>query len=303
MSSICQAMTIVSQELSRCMHVCNEQYCDIHEHQYRFQKPDECAICTDTISNITEIPLHCGHWIHKACIIPTNLHKCPFCQTTMTMEEITYVFGVHHVEHNIYNDGTSIYWNPQETDHEFDEEFEQMTQTDLSNGSYPVLNYFQENNQPLEEIIVFNRPTMNATHVDIVDVMESLQFCIDNVCNDINENMFYSQYIDRTNILSTIPVDEADEYVNSMASYIRNKITSLINQYENGIHNYHIQDIDNLIFHVDVDLRSMNEFRQTYALLYNFNRMSECDYMRNPIELMSSIVNDIIIEALDLYRI
>ena len=126
---------------------------------------------------------------------------------------------------------------------------------------------------------------------------------MNNVCNDINNNMFYSQYIDRPNILTTIPVDEADQYVNSMSSFIRNKITSLINEYQNGIRNYRIQDIDNLIFNVYVDLRSMNEFRQTYALLYNFNRMSECDYMRNPIELISSIVNNIIIETLDLYRV
>ncbi len=302
MSSICQAMTIVSQELSRCMHICNEQYCDMHKHQYRFEKPDECAICTDAISSITEIPLHCGHWIHKACIIPTNLHKCPFCQTVMTIEEISYIFGANHAEHNIYNDGTSIYWNPQETDHEFDEEFEQMTQTDLPNGPNPVQN-IQYSNQSVEEIIVFNRTTWNATHDDIVDVIDNLQFHMNNVYNDINENMFYSQYIDRTSILTTIPVNEYDQYADSMKLFIRNKITSLINEYRNGIDNYHIQDINNLIFHVDLDLRSMNEFRQTYTLLYNFNRMSEHDYMRNIIELMSSIVNDIIIETLDLYRV
>jgi hypothetical protein len=97
--------------LSKCDELCSGEYCDTHKYKYRLDKPDDCPICMDEISNKTEIPLECGHWIHKECLKPTNLHKCPVCRQEMKNEEVEYIFGQNHIERNSYADNYQIYMN------------------------------------------------------------------------------------------------------------------------------------------------------------------------------------------------
>lgn len=127
-------MKIVSiVNLERCdkeTHDCD--FCESHKHKHRFEKPDECTICTDPISSETETPLECGHWIHKHCIVPTNLHKCPICNNKMTEQETEYVFGTDHKEQNNYNDGNSIYINFATLQ---EDESESTNDTFLGNGA------------------------------------------------------------------------------------------------------------------------------------------------------------------------
>lgn len=55
----------------------NGEYCNHHAKQYALEKPDECAVC---LENIKEIPLLCGHYIHKKCITMSLKAECPLCR-------------------------------------------------------------------------------------------------------------------------------------------------------------------------------------------------------------------------------
>lgn len=101
-STECRALIISGSTLSRCTEYSNNQYCSNHQHRYRLEKPDDCPVCMDTISSQTETPLDCGHWIHKECLIPTNLHDCPVCRQKLKSHEVEYVFGNNHQPRNTY---------------------------------------------------------------------------------------------------------------------------------------------------------------------------------------------------------
>ncbi len=97
----CSGMNILDNHLERCTNESNKKYCSEHENKYRFEKTD-CPICMDEISEETETPLECGHWIHKECLVPTNLHICPVCRQNMKQNEIDFVFGKNHESENLY---------------------------------------------------------------------------------------------------------------------------------------------------------------------------------------------------------
>jgi len=108
----CKGLNIVqSFILKKCEKTCSEDYCDTHKNKYRLEKPDECPICMDEISEISEIPLECGHWIHKECLKLTNIHKCPMCRCPMKSKDIKYIFGLNHTEQNIYSENNNIQSN------------------------------------------------------------------------------------------------------------------------------------------------------------------------------------------------
>ena len=99
----CKALEYIS-ELEKCQNICIGNYCETHKYKYRLEKPDECPICMDVISETTEIPLECGHWFHKECLKPTNLHICPMCRYSINDKEVEYIFGKNHVEENVYGE-------------------------------------------------------------------------------------------------------------------------------------------------------------------------------------------------------
>ena len=78
--------------LENCKKICSSEYCSTHKHKYRLEKPDECPICMELISETTEIPLECGHWIHKECLKLSGTRKCPVCRCCMKQKDIIYVF-------------------------------------------------------------------------------------------------------------------------------------------------------------------------------------------------------------------
>ena len=94
--------------LKKCEKKCSDVYCNTHKYKYRLEKPDECPICMDEISETTEIPLECGHWIHKECLKPTNQRKCPVCRCPMKRKEIEYIFNSNHIEHDRYDENNDI---------------------------------------------------------------------------------------------------------------------------------------------------------------------------------------------------
>jgi hypothetical protein len=113
--------------IKKCKNKCSNEYCDTHKHKYRLEKPDECPICMDTILDTNEIPLECGHWVHKECLKPTNISKCPMCRQEMKKEEIEYIFG-----RNINNDINEHYYES-ESESESENESESESEEDMYN--------------------------------------------------------------------------------------------------------------------------------------------------------------------------
>lgn len=100
---ICRALLINDDlQLERCSNQSEHHHCPDHEQRYRLEKPDDCPVCMDSISCITETPLECGHWIHKHCLVPTNIHICPVCRQSMQIHEADYIFGRNHQQRNQY---------------------------------------------------------------------------------------------------------------------------------------------------------------------------------------------------------
>lgn len=62
-------------------------YCFQHQQELKFiqEKPDECLICCDALSEDT--PLPCGHWIHLNCIIRSGKAECPVCRSPVVLNE------------------------------------------------------------------------------------------------------------------------------------------------------------------------------------------------------------------------
>jgi hypothetical protein len=106
---ICRGLTIQAENLVKCQNKSDKQHCPDHEHRYRFEKPDDCPVCMDIISSKTETPLECGHWVHKKCLVPTNIHICPVCRQGMKQHEVNFIFGENHQQHNQYSHG---YYQP-----------------------------------------------------------------------------------------------------------------------------------------------------------------------------------------------
>jgi len=66
-----------------CNAITFDNNCFCREHQakisnQKFDKPDECPICLCDLKE-EEIPLSCGHWVHRKCQIKWN-DICPLCR-------------------------------------------------------------------------------------------------------------------------------------------------------------------------------------------------------------------------------
>jgi hypothetical protein len=63
-------------------------YCSDHAHQYRLEKPDDCSVCLNPISEDLESPLMCGHWTCINCLKASQKLECPVCRSKMTNTEV-----------------------------------------------------------------------------------------------------------------------------------------------------------------------------------------------------------------------
>ena len=61
------------------------KYCRLHCNMYKFDKPEECPICMENITNELR-PLDCGHWVHKHCLLKWN-DICPTCRTPINLSK------------------------------------------------------------------------------------------------------------------------------------------------------------------------------------------------------------------------
>ncbi len=60
------------------------EYCCIHKDMYKYERPSECVICSETLLESIR-PTRCGHFMHPECLnkwLETN-ENCPVCRTQL----------------------------------------------------------------------------------------------------------------------------------------------------------------------------------------------------------------------------
>ena len=50
----------------------------------------ECPVCVESI--IDTMPLSCGHWICRTCIVKSGKNKCPLCRQNVTISTQEYLY-------------------------------------------------------------------------------------------------------------------------------------------------------------------------------------------------------------------
>jgi len=218
----CSGMNIVDDHLERCTNISTKKYCDIHEEKYKYEKPDDCPVCMDVISDETEIPLSCGHWIHKECLVPTNLHICPLCRQNMKQEESDYVFGKQHQERNLY---ARNYYIPFDQGDNFNAPV-------IVQRNYPELHDFLSD--PNIEIYIPNSSFYNMTKRDMIAqlrlVFVNARNNVFTYFNNVNENYYYvpDSLSEKLNTFTDIMINSSIRYNsrNETVEYIRNIINN-----------------------------------------------------------------------------
>ena len=110
-NSKCNGLIHNNGKLNSCTIKTNDKYCVMHRNRYKYDVPDECTICFDAIDASETIPLACGHWFHKNCLKPTNIHICPLCRGCMDKSDIEYVFGGKHRSSNNFTNNDLVEYN------------------------------------------------------------------------------------------------------------------------------------------------------------------------------------------------
>jgi len=216
----CCGLSINDDKLEKCKNISDKKFCPDHLHRYRLEKPDECPICMESISHEAEIPLECGHLIHKECLIPTNIHICPMCRQDMKQNEINYIFGINHEQHNHYNQNSFIpfdfaqivneedisMYNNQE--HYFQDhsgyDYEDYENYENENENYGY--YENENNQgidiPVESMeLIIQEIERNPSHNSYVTIDSDISYVSQ------QNLLLFNNYTDRVicEILETLP--------------------------------------------------------------------------------------------------
>jgi len=279
-SQVCKALAIINNTLVPCTENTKYHFCEQHSHKYRFEKP-ECPICFDEISNETETPLECGHWIHKTCIQPTNLHKCSLCNQKMNQEEINYIFGEGHREQNNYNDGTSIFWHSSQ---DIDDTYEDSDSDSDEEGEG------LSNETPAEEIL-FTRNFENATHGDIVDVLFDLEQEMDLITNSLIMEQLESQFVFRESLLTTVPTIDTLSFRDFARQIVIEKIDEISIEHRTNLPlEFAIQTFNELMSEPNINM---------FIILFNFMRLENENFMVYPINVVKTNVNNMIIEMFD----
>ena len=281
-SQICNAKEIHNSNLIACCNKTTNKFCENHEHRYRFEKPEECPICFEEISRETETPLECGHWLHRACIVPSNLHKCSLCQSKMTQPEIDFIFGQGHREENNFNDGTSIFWHASQEIEDAYEEFGHAQYDSDDEQEDEGLS-----NETSAETILFTRNFDNATHDDIVGVLFDLKDHMNSIINSFILEQSGSQFVFRRSLLTSIP----DEDMSIFRTFLRGIIVRKCNEIANGNNgvlplDFKLQVGRNLLEQPHIDM---------FVILFNFMRLRDENFMIQPINTVELTINNMII--------
>ena len=277
-TSKCKGLKINGNVLLKCENNILNKYCSEHEHKYRLEKPDDCCICMDNISSETEIPLECGHWIHKQCLIPTNTHICPMCRQQMKQYEIEYIFGKynHHLVNNSNNIPVDIQFE-NFISNNFQNYLNQISEDIGQDIGYQIINDFDEyvypNNvidEPFNELseeqieMIVREIELSPRHNPYVNVLSNLTYIgshrvsnfydyvesiISEYCSRNNE--YFDEYVIETITISLFGSIQDMNLLSisyNMLNIPYNSVHSYIYRINNVI-NYRISDIyDNITF-------------------------------------------------------
>ena len=240
--STCNALCISGCQLVKCNNITGNKFCN--EHNIQYKNKDDCAICFEQVNETIEIPLQCGHWFHKDCINPTNLHQCPLCKQNMNETETSYFFGENHVEQNNYNDGRSIYYNYQEYDQNAYSEFGHGEFLDESHE----LDESDERFNEFEEDTRINLLDCNESDLSMEEIHSRINRINEEgwgeIVNDIARNCDESELFTTDSILS---------YSNSLNDEdYKNKSTEYINEFINSVLMYTVSN-DNKIVNLSIN--------------------------------------------------
>lgn len=95
----------------------NSQYCKRHHEKFRLEKPEECPICMEELTNV-HVPLSCSHWVHRQCIVKWGKDKCPICRTEikLTSSEKRQIRKLHKHKRSDGNDNISHDYDSEDYD-------------------------------------------------------------------------------------------------------------------------------------------------------------------------------------------
>ena len=292
----CKAQTISGETLTKCTETTTGEFCDQHKHKYRLEKPDECPVCFDEVSSETETPLECGHWFHKKCLQPTNLHKCFVCQTKMTDDETTFIFGEGHVEQNNFNDGETIFWHASQDDDNAYAEFGHGDNQDDDDA-------FQDVDDD-DRLSLLNFDENDVSREEIDNAIESLS---DNtltmIFDDISNKQLDSEFIQKSNIMTIVPVDEEELMLEFINDFISTEVTIHFNhENKHAPQNVFSHEIDECISIVHDRLSQNDEILLFTLMCWNFET-SKCVIRLHRIwRLITEMMKNLIIDELDNLR-
>ncbi len=307
-SNICNALCIFFQKLVKCNKSTGNTFCD--DHMIKYKNKDNCPICFETVDGTNEIPLNCGHWFHKECLKPTNIHKCPLCKKNIDETEIKYIFGENHIERNNYNDGRSIYYNYQEIDEnayaefghgEFlDDDIDSDYDTDSDDESDERFNEFDEDTRinlldwndidlPMEEI-----------HTRINRISEEGW---EQIANEIARNCEESEIFTDNTILSytNLLINDDNDYKNKSTEFINEFINFSLsinnNINENNILEFYWCNRTIMASYMKFVTYNLSSFGRMMRIMYNLNNINSPH-----IDVISQIKNLIKFNFLNIIR-
>lgn len=271
----CSGLKINHDKLEKCETLSNHKYCDEHSHKYRLEKPDDCPICMENISNETETPLHCGHWVHKECLKLTNVEKCPVCREKMTDEEIMYIFGKIQLYHmpQMFNRLMIFYGN------EVDSLLENISsEYDFYYDEQNENNDLDDDDEELsdDDDVDDGRPRPELNYLNDEDIIQE-------ITNEILSRRRDNSYVTMESALTCIPIGQTFDYFN----YVNRIISETLNVNPNIIP-VHLVSIELRGNFVDNNLLSI-----CYNILNNSDTSVTAPYYNRILDIVRERIHQI----------
>ena len=249
-------------------------FCNDHTIQYK--NKEDCSICFESVDETNEIPLHCGHWFHKECLKPTNIHKCPLCKQVMNETETRYIFGENHIEQNNYDDGTSIYYNYQEFDENAYAEFGHgiFLEDDDYDSDDERFNDFDDDTR-------INLLDCNETDLQMEEIHTRINRISEEgweqIANEIARNCRESEIFTDNSILSYTNLINENEYKNKSTEFINEFINSTLSI--NSVNDDNILDFywcDKIVMtkYIEYVICHLVSFKRMMRIMYNLDNIN-----------------------------
>jgi len=184
--STCDTLTKKETQANLCGFIGCENFCKINfktcekhiQTLQLFDKPDECVICTESISEL-EFPLSCGHWIHRECQLKFK-ETCSYCrQNILLSNDEKQTMELTNKKHREYEEKQNLELLRQLTLFNEDDD-------DTEDETYEENN--QQNNQQNND-----RVNSEISHYDYI-YFQMVSDIIEKKRNEINDNIHFNEY-------------------------------------------------------------------------------------------------------------